>query len=1470
MRCPDCQHENRPDRRFCAECGHALEPKCPACGTRNRPGEKFCGECGAGLASAPAPAAAEPRASGPPAPQALAGGRYVVRRFLGEGSRKRVYLAHDTRLDRDVAIALIKTDGLDEAALARVRREARAMGRLGDHPNVVTVHDVGEEDGRPYIVSQHMGGGAVDGLLRRAEGHRLPIPQAMTLAEQVSRALEYAHARGIVHRDLKPGNVWLTEDGTAKLGDFGLALSLDRSRLTIDGMMVGTVAYMPPEQALGRPAEARSDLYALGAMLYEMVTGRPPFLGDDAVSVISQHINTPPVAPSWHNADVPRALEALILRLLAKAPEDRPEHATVVRQALAAVDAPTASSVERAAHVEANPLDRLASGIFVGRDHEMDALRAALEETLSGHGRLVLLVGEPGIGKTRTSEELATYARLRKAQVLWGRCYDGEGAPAYWPWVQAIRAYVHEREPQGLLSELGSAAAAIAQVVSEVRERLPGLPEPPSLTPEQARFRLFDGVTTFLRNAARTQPLVLVLDDLHWADKPSLLLLQFLAKELRGTRLLVIGTYRDVEVRRQHPLAQTLGELTRENLAQRIVLRGLTAHDVARFIEITAGLKPPAPLVEAVYKETEGNPFFVNEVVRLLVTEGRLAQADRVKSWSVSIPQSVRDVVGRRLDRLSPECNRLLTMGAVIGREFGADVLVRVSGLAEDRVLEVLEEAVAARVLGEVPRAPARYVFTHALIRETLREELTTTRRLRLHQQIGEALEALYGRNPDPHLAELAYHFCEAAQAGGDVDKAVGYAVRAGNRAADLMAHEEAARQYELALQALELREPRAEAHHCELLLTLSDTLWRAGEFARAKEVALQAAEIARRREDAEPFARAALAFAGPLLAFAAVNRDEELVALLEGALATLGPMDNPLRARVLARLAEEVAFSDACERRESLCQEAAAMARRLGDPGVLASVLRATHWAIWVPESLEARRALADELVTLSEASGDRAMALEGRWLRVCDLLELGDVPAAARDIEACSRLAEELRQPYHSWLVAIFRVLLAFARGQLTDVEPLAERALEIGQEGQNQNASLVFGLHTMVLQRERGVDEWSDLVEGFATTYRPLEANLRCARALGLFDAGRLDEARAEFGRLAADDFRSVPRTVAWLYSFAFLAEVCHALGDAAGARILYARLAPFAGRSITIGPVLAFGSADRYLGLLAATMGRVDDAVRHLEAAMTLNARMGTLQALARTQVELADQLLDRDAPGDRTRALELVNAGLDGAQRLGMRRVVERALGEKLRAQGIVTRDVTVSIDAVAELVQRERPDLRSHVAPDGTVTLLFTDLEGSTALTERLGDAGAQELLRIHNRLIRDQVAANHGFEVKALGDGFMVAFQSARRGLRCALGIARAFAAHNVAHSGEPLRVRIGLHTGEAIREDDDFFGRTVIQAARIAGAARGGEILVSSLFRELTATTGEVTFDGGREVELKGLGTPHRVFSVNWESAA
>jgi len=465
---------------------------------------------------------------------------------------------------------------------------------------------------------------------------------------------------------------------------------------------------------MGGEVTARSDLYSLGAMLYEMVTGRPPFLGDDSVAIIGQHINTPPVAPTWHNGQCPRPLEALIMRLLAKDPSERPGSATDVLSALDAIDLNEGPPLEKADGGISDPhaLDGLAGGVFVGRQREMGELKAALEDALSGRGRLVTLVGEPGIGKTRTALELATYAGLRQAQVLWGRCYEGKGAPPYWPWVQAIRSYVHDIDPEQLRSEMGAGAADIAEVVSDVREQLPGLQAPPQLEPEQARFRLFDSITAFLKNAAQRKPLVLVLDDLHWADHPSLLLLEFVARELANARVMIIGTCRDMELSRQHRLSQTLGDLNRERLFQRVLLRGLDQNDVARFVELVSGINLPSGMVDAVHRQTEGNPWFVTEVVRMLVQEGELTQDDspgsgRVEerdSWGVRIPEGVREVIGRRLDRLSERCNETLTIAAVMGREFMLEQLVPlVEDMTGDRLLDVLEEALSARVIEELP-----------------------------------------------------------------------------------------------------------------------------------------------------------------------------------------------------------------------------------------------------------------------------------------------------------------------------------------------------------------------------------------------------------------------------------------------------------------------------------------------------------------------------------------------------------------------------------------------------------------------------------------------------------------------------------------------------------------------------------------------------------------------------------------------
>src|SRR5918996_636090 len=400
----------------------------------------------------------------------------------------------------------------------------------------------------------------------------------------------------------------------------------------------------------------------------------------------------------------------------------------------------------------------LASSSFVGRHREIDELKSALEDVQSGQGRVVMLVGEPGIGKTRTAQELAAYAETRGARVLWGWCYEEDGAPPFWPWVQPIRAYLQQRDAEQLRSEMGLGAADIAEVVSEVRGKLPGLEPPPALPPAQARFRLFDSIATFWKKAAQNQPLQLVLDDLHWADKPSLLLLQFLARQLTESHLLVVGCYRDLELSRQHPLSEALAQLSHLPVFQRELLLGMSQEDSCQFIELTARMRPSPQLVETIYARTEGNPFFLKEMTRLLSERGELGATGIGGPEGIRIPQGVREVIGQRLNRLSESCHQVLTIASVIGREFEFRLLsMGSSGVSEEQLLAVMDEALAAHLIEELPGRAEGYQFCHALIQETLASELSAARRVRLHARIAQALEELYGLEAEAHAAELAY-----------------------------------------------------------------------------------------------------------------------------------------------------------------------------------------------------------------------------------------------------------------------------------------------------------------------------------------------------------------------------------------------------------------------------------------------------------------------------------------------------------------------------------------------------------------------------------------------------------------------------------------------------------------------------------------------------------------------------------------
>ncbi|MCH8817368.1 MAG: protein kinase, partial [Chloroflexi bacterium] len=1187
-------------------------------------------------------AAAAEGVPGSATPTSFADGRYQVSRFLGEGGKKRVYQAHDTLLDRDVAFALIKTDGLDDASRSRITREAQAMGRLGTHPNIVTVFDLGTEDNAPFMVTELMGGGDVEGLLEDAEDNRLSLEQTIEMGKAICEGLQFAHSQGVIHRDIKPGNVWLTTDGIAKIGDFGLAVMTDRSRLTREGMMVGTVSYMPPEQATGGEITPKADLYSLGAMLYEMVTGRPPFLGDDEIAIIGQHINTPPVAPTWHNGKCPRPLEALIMRLLSKDPSERPESAQDAFNALDAIDLTMrGETVER----EATSLDSLAGGVFVGRQAEMGQLKAALEEVLGGSGRLVALVGEPGIGKTRTSEELATYASLRGAQVLWGRCYDGGGAPPYWPWVQAIRSYVREADPERLRIEMGAGAADIAEIVSDVSTALAGLQTPPELeTPEQERFRLFDSITSFLKTASHARPLVIVLEDLHWADRPSLAFLEFITRELQGSRILLIGTYRDMEVNRRHPLAVTLGELTRERLFERVVLRGLQRADVERFIEVAAGLAPPAALVDAVFTQTEGNPLFVTEVVRLLVQEGLLTSESTAgrDTWSVPIPEGIRDVIGRRLDRLSERCNETLSVGAVIGREFGLDALdMLIEDASRERLADVLEEALAARVIEELPTTVGRYQFAHALIQETLLEELSLNRRVRLHAAVADALEKLYGEEADAHATELLRHVLQAESLVGP-ERVVHYSLVAGENALAGHAFDEAEQIFS---RALAIKEPStgAESEQVETRPADADTAAILFGLGRAQAATLPLHRL-----------REAVASLGRAFDFYSESGDVELAVavaehpfppttghltgapqLIARAL-ELVPPDSLQAGRLLSIygrvLSQELGDSDGS--REAF-DRALAIAEREGDAALEMRTLVAAgdvdlydiNWEGCLDKGLRA-------IELVPRVDDPRAEMLAYFHVSVGHLF-LGDPDLADEPMAASVAAAERNRDHFYLARALFVGAILARCRGDWEVARGFSGRALEASpREPRN--------LYARILEEY----EVGNFKEGEALLERLLEvqrltepgptlelAEIALATASIAVITGQAS--RFDAAETAAETVLSAPSVAPLLATIVRHSQALLAIHrkDAAAAGELYAGW-----KRTGLGAFTGYGDS-RLLGLLAHTLGRFAAAATHFEDEMAFCRRVGFRPQLAWACSDYAEMLLGRDEPGDREKAIE---------------------------------------------------------------------------------------------------------------------------------------------------------------------------------------------------------------------------------------
>ena len=867
----------------------------------------------------------------------------------------------------------------------------------------------------------------------------------------------------------------------------------------------------------------------------------------------------------------------------------------------------------------------VAAGAFIGRARELNELASCLEDALGGRGRVVLVAGEPGIGKSRLADELSTEARARGARILVGRCWEAGGAPAFWPWVQALRSYLPEVDAESLRRELGRGASDVAQILPELHEILSDVPMPPPADSDGARFRLFDSLASFLRSAAAARPVVIILDDLHAADTPSLLLLQFVAGELVESRVMILGCYRDVDPTLSDALASTLAQLGRQRTTRFVSLAGFAEGDVARFVKVSTGLDPSETLVATIRRETEGNPLFVGELLRLLAAEGRWTEIGNGAPVRLAIPQGVRSVIGRRISRLSPDCRDVLALASVLGREFSLDALELVAERPREEILEILDEAAAQRVVGEVPGAASRLRFAHALIRDTLYDELPATRRIRLHARIGKALEQVYASDLDPHLAELAHHFFAAAPA-GYVREAVNYARRAGDRAVRLLAFEEGVALYGLALQLADAE----SIDRCELLLALGEAEARSGDTPAAKVTFREAADLATSHALPEHLARAALGYGGRLIWD--VSRDDpQLVPLLERALSALGEQDSPLRVRLLARFAGgplRDASADA-DRRRALGAEALAIARRLGDPATLAYALHgyvaSRHSPAFTPEQVE----IASELVEVALDARDLERAVEGYETHLESAIELGDMSSVYADLQAMTALAEELRQPAQRWIVAVHRVLLALLEGRIDDAEQLIAETRVLGERALGWNAAVTYGLQLYVLRREqRRVHEVEQLVREAAREHRTYPI-WRCVLVNMLTELGLTDEARTELEALAVDGFGRLPFDEEWEVSMCLLAEATAGLGEATTAAAIYERLLPYADRIAISYPEVSLGPISRFLGVLSTTTGSWDEAELHFRNAIDLGSRIGARASVAHAKEGYAEMLLLQD-------------------------------------------------------------------------------------------------------------------------------------------------------------------------------------------------------------------------------------------------
>ncbi|PKB72109.1 MAG: hypothetical protein BZY87_01875 [SAR202 cluster bacterium Io17-Chloro-G6] len=899
----------------------------------------------------------------------------------------------------------------------------------------------------------------------------------------------------------------------------------------------------------------------------------------------------------------------------------------------------------------------------------MAGLRAVLDEAMSGHGRVVMLAGEPGIGKTRLAQELTYHASSLGVETFWGWCQEQQGAPSYWPWVQPIRSYVQRADAELLAAQMGPGAADILEIIPEVREKLSDLELPTPVEPEQARFRLFNSIATFLTNVAQSQSLILVLDDLQWADQPSLLLLEFLARQVSDSKIMVLGIYRDIEISRSHSLSNTLAQLAGSEVFHREALEGLESDDVVHWIRNVRGSEPPPQLAQAIYRHTEGNPFFMTEVMRLL-EEKREAngglEADVPNG--LEIPRNVLEVIGQRLNRLSQECQGILATAAVIGRQFDFGMLRILSqDITEVQLLELVDEALAAYLIQEVPGQGDVYRFNHALVQQTLLERLSTSRRVRLHARIGETLEALYGDQSGDHTTELAYHFAQAEAVTGP-SKVVSYSFQAGERALDRYAWEDALEHFRLGLTAkgLDLNGlgPAPDQIAAELFFGLGRAQLAIGQLSQASDVMTSFTRAFDQCVSSGDVDRAVdiAVYPLPLIAGYVTGARQLLTRSLD-----LVPKDSLQAGRLQASYGrvmglEEVDYETASQ----AFNTALDIATKNGDAHLelqtLSFACDVDGYHVKLTEAL-AKGLRAVELA--GRVDNPRAELMARMWC-LFSLATAGDLKGAAGHATAMLPLWDRLRHPQYGSRALYAVAAVAYSVGDFDAAREFSDRGLTAAPRDPRLLKS------RLRLEYDLGnIEEGRAYLDQFVEVARQSAPGPNVERAfvaMAIAESMRftgvtaLVVTAAEFNTMVLDSPTSTP-------------------GVSAFARIGSSLLSAFGGNSVAAAenyvdlaesPGAGFGTLsgfpqDRVLGLLASAVGRLDDAASHFEDCLTFCRLGGFRPALAWTCHDYAEVLLRhlagprRMEEETRIKVMSLLDEALAISGGLGMRPLRERVV-----------------------------------------------------------------------------------------------------------------------------------------------------------------------------------------------------------------